>query len=629
MKNWSIKDSSQLYNLENWGRDYFQINENGNVAVTTPNATSKADLLEIISELNITDISTPVLLRFPDIIEDRIRLISESFAKATTKFEYKSEAYTVYPIKVNQMEQIVEEIANASDRYNIGLEAGSKPELHAVLALSKDDDSPIICNGYKDEEFIELALLAKKMGKNIFLVVEKLNELKLIIKVAQRVKVRPNIGIRIRLTSAGSGKWEDSGGDKSKFGLSSAELLKAVNIAREAEYLDCIKLIHFHLGSQITKIRRIKNALRESAQYYYELRKLGCELEYVDVGGGLGVDYDGSGSSNISSMNYTVQEYINDVVFAVVNVSNKDGLPHPKIITESGRAVTAHHSILLFDVLETMSAQTIPDDFVPEKDSHENLKELFKIYKEINSKNMYEFWHDANQIREENNTLFSLSHLGLTTKAKAEMIYFSIAEKFRDLAILDDPESEEFKNASKLLADKYFCNFSLFQSLPDSWAIDQIFPIMPIHRLNEKPTRRATLQDITCDSDGKINDFVVSDNIERFLPVHPLIEEDKYYLGIFLVGAYQEILGDLHNLFGDTNAAHVRLNKDGYEIEHLIHGESVDEVLSYVGYNAKKLQKKMETWVSKAVKSKKVSTSEGKEFLNNYKTGLFGYTYLE
>lgn len=629
MQNWSIQDSEELYNVKGWGGDYFEVNNDGNISLKIPGKDVSIDIKEVIDELNLRDFTPPILLRFPDILEHRISLIASSFEKAKKEFEYKSDAYTVYPIKVNQMKPVVDEIVRCSKNYNLGLEAGSKPELHAVLSSVENSKAPIICNGYKDEEFIELALLAKKMGQNIYIVVEKLNELKKIIELSKKLNVEPNIGIRIKLTSSGSGKWEDSGGDKSKFGLSSSELLEAVEIAKESGNLKNVKMIHFHLGSQITKIRRIKNALREAAQYYYEMRALGCDVEIFDVGGGLGVDYDGTNSSNNSSINYSIQEYVNDVVFSVVNISDKHDLPHPMIVTESGRAITAHHSLLIFNVLETMSPPLIDEDFDIKEFKHENIKELYEIYSTMNTKNMFEYWHDASQIREENNTLFSLSHMNLENKAIAERIYFSIAEKFRKLSLDNQIESEELETALRLLSDKYFCNFSLFQSLPDTWAIDQLFPVLPISRLDEYPSVRATLQDVTCDSDGKIAKFVINDKISSFVPVHKVSAEDNYLIGVFLVGAYQEILGDLHNLFGDTNTAHVKLKGDKFEVVQLIEGETVDEVLSYVGYNAKKMVRLVEAWVSKAVKSGKINSSEGKAYLDTYRSGLFGYTYLE
>jgi len=626
MKKWTSSDSARIYNIKGWGKDYFGINKKGNIEVNLPN--SRVDLHDIVGELSSRDINTPLLFRFPEIFESRVKLISLAFRSAKEEFGYKSDFYSVYPIKVNQMKPVVEEIAKLGRKYNIGLEAGSKPELHAVLAVA-EDDAPIICNGYKDEDYIELALLAQKMGRNIYLVVEKLNEVKQIISIAKKYSIRPNIGVRVKLSSTGSGKWEDSAGDKSKFGLGAADLLEFVDVIKKEDLLDCVKLIHFHIGSQITKIRSIKNALREAAHYYYQLRKLGCEIEYFDAGGGLGVDYDGTNSSNASSINYDIEEYANDIVFAVTNISDKYSLPHPKIITESGRALTAHHSILVFDILEKMSVPTIPEDYIISKDAHENIIELYSIYNKINKSNLYECWHDAAQIREENNTLFSISNLDLESRAEAERLYWSVAKKFYELGHTDDPDSEEFSEVSRQLADKYFCNFSLFQSLPDSWAIDHLFPVMPIHRLSEKPSNMATLHDLTCDSDGKINYYVGENGSTRTLPVHNFKSDEKYYMAAFLVGAYQEILGDMHNLFGDTNTVHIKSSGDGYDISQIIDGESVDEVLNYVGFKAKDLVKKMESHVKKAIKSNKITKDEGREYLAIYGSGLYGYTYLE
>ena len=628
MKEWNINQSESLYNLKGWGNDYFSVNAKGNLDVKLGQSEVKADLLEIIQDEELHEIATPLLFRFPELIEDRIIKIQESFQKAKKEFNYQAESYSVYPIKVNQMKPIVEEIASLGSKFNVGLEAGSKPELHAVLAFA-NDTAPIICNGYKDEDFVELALLAQKMGKNIYLVVEKPNELDLIIKTAKKYKIRPNIGIRIKLSSPGSGKWEDSGGDKSKFGLRASELIDAVNTAKKHKLLDKVKLIHFHLGSQITKIRNIKNALREAAQYYYELRNLGCDIEYFDVGGGLGVDYDGTQSSNASSMNYEIQEYANDIVAAVVNISDKFNLPHPKIITESGRAISAYHSVLVFDVLEKVSLPKISNNFKINESDEENLKELFEIYKNINKKNKFEKFHDAGQIREECHTLFSLGHMNLENRAKADKIYWSIIRKFKNLASKADMATEEYNIVSKLLLEKYFCNFSLFQSLPDSWAIDQLFPVMPISKLNIKPEIDATLHDVTCDSDGKIDRFVGENGKQLNLKVHSFNPKEKYYIGVFLVGAYQEILGDLHNLFGDTNTIHVRSKGDTWNIENVIDGESVNEVLSYVGFNSKDLVKKMENWVKQSQKAGKINSDEGREYLAIYRSGLYGYTYLE
>jgi len=488
----------------------------------------------------------------------------------------------------------------------------------------------IICNGYKDEDYIELALLAQKMGRRIFLVVEKLSELKLIIKIAKQFKIKPNLGIRIKLASSGSGKWEDSGGDVSKFGLTSSELLEALDILERNKMKDCLHLVHFHIGSQVNKIRRIKIAIREASQFYVQLHRKGYNISFVDIGGGLGVDYDGTRSSNSeSSVNYSIQEYVNDVISTMVDVSDKNNLPHPNIITESGRSLTAHHSVLIFEVLEATTLPIWEDEEVIDANDHELLKELFSLWNTLNQTRMHETWHDAQQIREEALDRFSLGLLDLQTRAKIERLFWSIAKEVQQMTNGMKHVSEELINLPKLLSDKYFCNFSLFQSLPDSWAIDQIFPIIPIQRLDEKPDRSATLQDITCDSDGKIDNFISTRNLSYYLPVHSLKQKEPYYIGVFLVGAYQEILGDLHNLFGDTNAVHVSVDSKGYSIDQIIDGETVAEVLEYVQYNPKKLVRTVETWVTSSVKSGIITAEEGKEFLSNYRSGLYGYTYLE
>lgn len=571
-----------------------------------------------------------MLLRFPDILDNRIEKMSSCFKQAAEEYGYKAENFIIYPIKVNQMRPVVEEIISHGKKFNLGLEAGSKPELHAVIAVNTDSDSLIVCNGYKDESYIELALLAQKMGKRIFLVVEKMNELKLIAKMAKQLNVQPNIGIRIKLASSGSGKWEESGGDASKFGLTSSELLEALDFMESKGLKDCLKLIHFHIGSQVTKIRRIKTALREASQFYVQLHSMGFNVEFVDIGGGLGVDYDGTRSSNSEgSVNYSIQEYVNDSISTLVDVSDKNGIPHPNIITESGRALTAHHSVLIFEVLETATLPEWDDEEEIAPDAHELVQELYSIWDSLNQNKMLEAWHDAQQIREEALDLFSHGIVDLKTRAQIERLYWSITREINQIAGGLKHAPDEFRGLSKLLADKYFCNFSLFQSLPDSWAIDQIFPIMPIQRLDEKPERSATLQDITCDSDGKIANFISTRNVAHYLPVHSLKKTEPYYLAVFLVGAYQEILGDMHNLFGDTNAVHVSVNEKGYNIEQIIDGETVAEVLDYVQYNPKKLVRTLETWVTKSVKEGKISLEEGKEFLSNYRSGLYGYTYLE
>ncbi len=630
MRKWRIEDSEELYNITGWGRPYFSINDQGHVVVTPKEGCKSVDLKEVVDELQLRDVSTPVLLRFPDILDNRIEKISKCFEKAALEYGYKAENFIIYPIKVNQMKPVVEEIISHGKKFNLGLEAGSKPELHAVIAVNSDSDSLIICNGYKDESYIELALLAQKMGKRIFLVVEKLNELKLIARMAKQLNVQPNIGIRIKLASSGSGKWEESGGDASKFGLTSGELLQALDFLEKNKMQNCLRLIHFHIGSQVTKIRRIKNALREASQFYVQLHNLGFNVEFVDIGGGLGIDYDGTRSSNSeSSINYSIQEYVNDSISTLVDVSDKNGIPHPNIITESGRSLAAHHSVLVINVLETASLPEMPEEFEPTKEEHELVQELYGIWDNLNQSRMLEDWHDAQQIREEALDLFSHGIVDLKTRAQIEQMYWSVAHEINQMVKQMKHAPDELRQLDKLLADKYFCNFSLFQSLPDSWAIDQIFPIVPIQRLDEKPDREATLQDITCDSDGKIANFVTSRTISQSLPIHSIKQKEPYYLGVFLVGAYQEILGDMHNLFGDTSAVHITVDKDGYSIDQVIDGETVADVLDYVQYSPKRLVRTLETWVTRSLKEGKISLEEGKEFLSTYRSGLYGYTYLE
>ena len=629
MRRWRIEDSAELYNITGWGLKYFSINDNGHVQVTPREGCASVDLKELMDELQIRDITAPVLLRFPDILDNRIEKISRCFKQAAEEYKYGAQNFIIYPIKVNQMRQVVDEIVSHGKKFNIGLEAGSKPELHAVLATNIDEHNLIICNGYKDENYVELALLAQKMGRRIFLVVEKLNELHLIARLAKRIGVRPNIGIRIKLSSSGSGKWEESGGDHSKFGLNSSELLEAVDALAKYKMEDCLKLIHFHIGSQITKIRRIKNALREATQFYVQLTKMGFSIDFIDIGGGLGVDYDGTRSSaSENSMNYSIQEYANDAISAIVDACEKNGLKQPNVITESGRSLSAHHSILIIETLETTQLPVWNDNEEVSDSDHELARELYQIWDRLGQQSLLESWHDALQIREEALDRFSLGMLDLHTRAQIEKLFWSVAREVNDIAKTMKHVPEELR-ISKMLPDKYFCNFSLFQSLPDSWAIDQMFPIMPISRLDEKPTRTATIQDVTCDSDGKINCFISSHGFSNALPIHPIKNGESYYLGVFLVGAYQEILGDMHNLFGDTNTVHVSVHKDGYEIEQIIDGETVAEVLDYVQYNPKKLVRNVETWVTRSMKSGKITPEEGREFLSNYRSGLYGYTYLE
>jgi len=630
MRKWRIEDSAELYNITGWGLNYFSINDKGHVQVTPKEGLAAVDLKEVMDELQVRDVEAPVLLRFPDILDNRVEKISRCFKQAAETYDYKAQNYVIYPVKVNQIREVVEEIVSHGKKFNIGLEAGSKPELHAVLATNIAENALIICNGYKDENYIELALLAQKMGRRIFLVVEKLNELKIIAKVARRLNIDPNIGIRIKIANSGSGKWEESGGDQSKFGLNSSELLEAVDFLERNNLKNSLRLIHFHIGSQITKIRRIKNALREAVQFYVQLTKMGFGIDFVDIGGGLGVDYDGTrSSSSESSMNYSIQEYANDAVSALVDVCVKNELKQPNIITESGRSLSAHHSILIFEALESTSLPAWKDSEEVGADAHELARELYDIWDKLDVSNLYEAWHDSLQIREEALELFSIGLIDLRTRAQVEKLFWSVAREVAELGNSMKHPPEELRKISRMIPDKYFCNFSLFQSLPDNWAVDQIFPIMPISRLDEKPTRYATIQDMTCDSDGKIAHFITSAGLSNSLPVHALRPNEPYYIGVFLVGAYQEILGDMHNLFGDTNAVHIDVYPDRYEIDKIIDGETVAEVLDYVQFSPKALVRNVERWVTAAMKSGKITPEEGREFLGNYRSGLYGYTYLE
>ena len=630
MRKWRIEDSEELYNIKGWGVNYFGINEKGHAYVSPRKDGVQVDLKEVIDALNSRAIPAPVLLRFPDILDNRIEKTSDCFNQAAKEYDFKAEHFIIYPIKVNQMRPVVEEIISHGKKFNLGLEAGSKPELHAVLATNMDSDSLIICNGHKDQNFIELALLAQKMGKRVFLVVEKMPELITIARTAEKLGVRPNLGIRIKLAASGTGKWQESGGDASKFGLNSSELLEALHKLDEMGMHDCLKLIHFHIGSQITKIRRISTALREAAQFYVQLHAMGFNFEFVDCGGGLGVDYDGTRSSNSeSSVYYSIQEYVNDCVYTFVDAANKNNIPHPNLITEGGRSLTAHHSVLIVDVMECVSMPHMNEDFHPTEQDHQLVHDLTEIWDKLSPRSMLEDWHDAQDIRDEALDLFRHGIIDLKTRAQIESLYWSITREISELAHHQKHVPDELRTLDKMMADKFFCNFSLFQSLPDSWGIDQLFPIKPIERLNEKPTVSATLQDINCDSDGKICAYVNYNQQTSYLPLHAFREGEHYYIGVFLVGAYQEILGNMHNLFGDTNAVHVTVDETGYSIDKTIDGETVADVLEYVQYDPKRLVRRLEAWVSKAVKEEKITTEEGKEFISNYRSGLYGYTYLE
>ncbi len=627
---WTTVDTSELYDVPRWGNGYFSVHENGHLHVHPERDPSRAiDLKELTERLEMRGLSLPILVRFSGILRDRIREIQQVFASAIKEYDYQGGYSCVYPIKVNQQRQVVEEIVRFGMPYGFGLEAGSKPELLAVVAMT-NPDAPIICNGFKDAEFLEMAMLAQKMGRLVIPVLEKFSDLELVLQSAQRVGVRPRIGVRAKLAARGSGRWRTSGGYRSKFGLTVAEMLSVLDVLKQREMADCLKLLHFHLGSQITSIRHIKNALVESARIYANLAISGAGLEYLDVGGGLGIDYDGSQTDFASSANYTLQEYGNDVVYHVQTICDDAGVRHPHIISESGRAVVAYHSALLFNVLSVtrQESQVAISDEPPES-SPQPVRDLYHTLNELTPRNILESFHDAQQWLDTAINLFGTGHLTLEQRALAENLFWSIARQIRRM--VDDLEyvPEELDQLDRLLCDTYFCNFSVFQSLPDSWAVNQLFPIMPIHRLDQRPLRTAVLADITCDSDGKIDQFIDRRDIKRVLLLHPL-DDQPYVLGAFLVGAYQEILGDLHNLFGDTNAVHVNLTEEGdVVIESLIKGDTVTDVLDYVGFRRAELIERLQTAVERAVQQGRLDNTEAGRCLKFYEEALNGYTYLE
>jgi arginine decarboxylase len=588
------------------------------------------DLKELVDEVVRRGIGLPLLIRFSDILKSRVVDLHEAFRRAMTEYGYKGDYRGVYPIKVNQNRYVVEEITQFGRPYHYGLEAGSKPELLAVMGILDDEDALIVCNGYKDEEYIETALMCSKLGRKVMIVVEKFSELELIANTAKKIGVRPRIGIRIKLASKGSGRWEGSGGDRSKFGLSTREVVEAVRYLGEVDMLSCFELIHFHLGSQISAIRAVKNAMREAGRFFVEIVRLGAPLKYFDAGGGLGVDYDGSQTNFASSMNYTLQEYANDLVFSLQEICDAAGVPQPTIVTESGRAVVAHHSMLIVDALGVgeFDVGKAPEK-LPENASRV-VRNLFDTWRDISTKNVREAYHDALEYREEALSLFSLGSLSLPERVVAEDIFWAVCQKILKLVRDMRDVPEEFEGLERNLSDTYFCNFSMFQSLPDIWAIDQLFPIMPIHRLGEEPTRRAVLADITCDSDGKIDHFIDRRDVKDVLELHPLNGSDEYYLGVFLAGAYQEILGDLHNLFGNTNTVHVSLAPGGgYQIEHVVTGDTVTDVLKYVSYAREDLVARVRRFAEQAVRGNGMSLEETRSLLRMYEEGLSGYTYLE
>ena len=632
IEKWKIHDSVELYGVNHWGKGYFSIGENGNLRVhPSKRADQSVDLKELMDQLQLRGISPPTLLRFPGILKHRLEEIHQAFQSAIADSAYGNRYACIYPIKVNQQSHVVEEYLTYAKPLGFGIEAGSKPELLAVMGLVDDTETIIVCNGFKDDEFIETVMLASKIGKKIIPIVEKFTELELIVKYAEKLNVRPRIGVRVKLASRGVGRWESSAGIRSKFGLTIPEVLKALQYLKERGMEDCLQLLHFHMGSQVSNIRNIKAAISEAARIYSELRLAGANMQYLDVGGGLGVDYDGSQTNFESSINYTLQEYANDVVFRIKTVCDEAGVPHPTILSESGRAVISYHSMLVFNVLGRSGYEEsmLEKPEKPAEDEAQPIHDLYSIITGYSSKNYLENYHDAAQAREEAVNLFNLGYLSLEKRAQAESMFWTICEKVKKTASELDEEPEELEGLEEILADTYFCNFSLFQSMPDSWAVKQLFPIMPVHRLREQPTRHAVLGDISCDSDGKVDQFIDRRDVKRTLPLHPFNGE-PYFLGAFLVGAYQEILGDLHNLFGDTNAVHVRLGDQNEPIlDAFVPGDTVREVLDYVQFNSRVLLEQFRKDVEAALREGRMGFEESGRLLRFYEDGLHGYTYLE
>jgi arginine decarboxylase len=628
LRAWTVGDSSELYNIGGWGRDFFSINAAGNVSVTPAGpGTLEIDLKDLVDDLRSRGLNLPILIRFSDILRTRLQQLFGAFQQAIVDNDYKGTFRGVYPVKVNQQRHVVEELMEYGRPFNLGIEVGSKPELLVALALQENPEALILCNGYKDRAFIETALLAQKLGRRVVITIDRMGELETILSAAADLDLRPVIGVRARLTTKGAGKWVESTGDRSKFGLTTAEIVATVDRLRDVGMLDCLQLLHFHIGSQITNIRAVKDALRESSRIYVELYRLGANMRYLDCGGGLGVDYDGSQTNFHSSVNYTLQEYAADIVSQVAEACNGRGVPHPDLVTESGRALVAHHSVLVYNVLATNEILGGRLPAAPTRDDHQVLQQLWEAYSGVSRKNFQETYHDVLQIKEEAITAFNLGVLDLNARAKVEQLFWATCEKLLKIVRELDYVPDELEGLERQLSDTYYCNFSLFQSMPDHWAVKQLFPTIPIHRLNQQPLRRGIIADLTCDSDGKIDEFIDLRDVKGFLELHSP-NGGEYLIATFLVGAYQEILGDLHNLFGDTDAVHVKIDGDDYSVEKVVKGDSVAEVLSYVQYDKEGLVSRMRRSVEAALREKRITMAESGRFMKRYEEALEGYTYL-
>ncbi len=627
---WNATDSSALYQVPSWSEGYFCVGENGNLCVQPAGQDGGSiDMLRLVHDLGKRGFDLPVLLRFSDILADRVSTLCAAFAKACQDHAFQGAYLPVYPIKVNQQRDVVEELVGLGMNHQLGLEAGSKPELLIALAYMDNPEALIICNGYKDTGYVETALLAQKLGRYPIIVIDRFAELEIVIRASRRLRMRPHIGVRARLSSRGQGRWQESSGEGSKFGLSADELVQAVKRLRRAGMLDCLELLHFHIGSQIASIRPIKEALRESCRIYIELAKMGAGLKYIDVGGGLGVDYDGTKSNEASSINYSRQEYANDVIWAIQMACDENDIKHPDVISESGRALTAHHAVLVFDVLG--SNQLPNQDPDPDLAEHEcsPLRSLYEAWELLSEKNLVEIYHDAQSLKDEALSLFKLGYLSLLDRAKMETVYWSICLRIRSICRRLEQTPDDLSNLERSLADTYYCNFSVFQSLPDHWAVDQLFPIMPLHRLAEQPARKVVLADLTCDSDGKVDQFIDPEEGKDSLELHELKVGEPYFLGAFLVGAYQETLGDLHNLFGDTTAIHISMDGENeYSIERVVEGDSVSDVLGYVQYPHAAMLDRVRRACEVGLRKGLLSMEESALLRRRYREALSGYTYL-
>lgn len=631
--NWTIQDSLEHYLISRWGQPFFSINERGHLeCLPKKGSDGSIDLKELIDDLKRRGIKPPVLLRFNDILAAQVESLAMSFKKSIDDYNYHSTYRTVMPIKVNQQRHVVEQLVERGAPFSLGLEAGSKPELLVAMALLKKDHGLLVCNGYKDEDYIETALHAERLGIKTVLILDRFAELAKVIEVSRKLGVKPRIGLRAKLAARGKGRWVESSGDRSKFGLSIREVMETVELLKREDMLDCLNLLHFHIGSQITTIRSIKNAVREAAHLYCGLRSIGCTaIDSIDVGGGLAIDYDGSQTNFHSSMNYSMQEYANDVVSVLQDICDELGQPHPHIISESGRALVAHHAVLIFDVLGANELGMKDDSTIkkPNDDDHSILHTMYEAYESVSLKNAQECFNDAITTKDEGIALFSHGVIDIESRARIDELFWAICKKILKVIHTASYVPEDLSNLNKMLSDTYYCNFSVFQSMPDAWAVGHLFPVVPIHRLNEAPTQEAIIADLTCDSDGKIDQFIDLRDVKRTLRLHRLKDDQPYYLGAFLVGAYQETLGDLHNLFGDTNAVHVSLGEDGrYLLEHVVVGDTVSDVLSYVEYDRIDLLRRVRDTAELAVRRGEMTLEQSAELMKRYEDGLSGYTYL-